>query len=225
LFGAAALGKKRDATPVERGWVLLAGPLPGLIVGSALIPFALTNENSWLQQSCWMLLAINLFNLVPGGPLDGGRFLSLVLFSRKPMLRAVAQILGAALLGYLAWLLDAYLIGVIAFFTLTSTRYVTKSLECALRLREELGEEVVAQSRPSDDDLPQVARIVVEEFQPLLPRIADQPKRLAVWIFNTWNEAQLRPPTWKASAGLLAVYVFAWLVAPATLLATLWVLR
>ena len=217
FFGAAAVGKKRDATSVERALVLLAGPLPGLLLGSALIPAALTYDNALLQDACWMLLAINAFNLIPGGPLDGGRFLSLVFFIRKPVLLQVTQTLGALLLGYLAWVLEAYLLGVIAFVTLSTARFSRRTLEAARRLRDELGEAAVAKQRPSDEELPVVARIVAEELEPVAPRLAEKTKNHAGFIFNAWNQTQSQPPSWKASAGLLALYLFAWLVAPATL--------
>ena len=101
LFGAAASGRKRDATIPQQVLVSLMGPLPGIIVGLALLAWAHADRHSALFQPGLMLVAINLFNLLPVLPLDGGQILCRVLFARRPWLdlvfRAVAAVAMIAL--------------------------------------------------------------------------------------------------------------------------------
>ena len=220
FFGAAATGQKKGASPVQRAWVLLAGPLPGILVGSALLPMVYAGSSDRIAAVCWLLLFINLFNLVPGGPLDGGRFMNLVLFSRKPKARAVAQFLGVLVLGSLAWAFNSPLLAMIALFTLRAIPDLTKSFVAGQRIREVLGDEAVTTTRPSEDDLPIVAEIVIKEFSRENHDVSTEPGGLARRIFTSWVEADYHPPSWKASIGLLAVYVAAWLIAPLVLVVT-----
>ncbi|MBO1350662.1 MAG: tetratricopeptide repeat protein [Hormoscilla sp. GUM202] len=86
FFGAAATGHKEEATLTEKVWVLLAGPLPGLVmgIGLAIAIYGKFQFPVWLATASGMLIGINLFNLLPIYPLDGGKVADLLLFSRYP---------------------------------------------------------------------------------------------------------------------------------------------
>lgn len=115
FLGAAVTGRKQQETVWERFLVLLAGPLPGLILGLVMRWVLLTTAVSpWLHELSLMLIIINLLNLLPLYPLDGGQIVSLLLFARRPYadvaFKAVAVIafgaaaigLGDGILGFLA---------------------------------------------------------------------------------------------------------------------------
>ncbi len=101
LLGAVATGRKDDATPWQRVFVYLAGPVPGLVLGAACLHYAFRMDGDlqfWLLQVGAMALALNLFNLLPFVPLDGGRVVETLLFVRFPRLRAAFVAVSAALL-------------------------------------------------------------------------------------------------------------------------------
>ncbi|MEC4803621.1 MAG: hypothetical protein SAJ12_04425 [Jaaginema sp. PMC 1079.18] len=83
LLGAAASGRKDNATLVEQVLVLLAGPVPGLVVGALLLFWTGDREAGIMQLALWLVL-LNFLNLLPVLPLDGGRIVDLLLFSRHP---------------------------------------------------------------------------------------------------------------------------------------------
>nr|MBA3936373.1 site-2 protease family protein [Planctomycetota bacterium] len=95
LFGAAASGRKKDATIPQQVLVSLMGPLPGIVLGLALLAAVHADRGSPLFQAGLMLVAINLFNLLPVLPLDGGQILCRVLFARRPWLDLVFRALAA----------------------------------------------------------------------------------------------------------------------------------
>lgn len=86
FFGAAATGRKDHASVLDKFLVLIAGPMPGLIVGMGLFLFSTYGWNypEWLTEVMWMLIGLNLFNLMPIYPLDGGKIVDLLFFSRYP---------------------------------------------------------------------------------------------------------------------------------------------
>ncbi len=90
LMGAAVAGRKVDASLAQKVWMLLAGPLPGLILGFGL----LAGQVKPAESLAWMLITINLANLLPILPLDGGKIAHLVLFSRFPALDVVFRCAG-----------------------------------------------------------------------------------------------------------------------------------
>jgi tetratricopeptide (TPR) repeat protein/Zn-dependent protease len=107
FLGALATARKDDASLSEKVWISLAGPLPGLILGIGLaIAFgSLDNGFSWyLSNASWIrtltftLIGLNLFNLLPIYPLDGGQVADLLLFSGNPYLGILFKSLGVLLL-------------------------------------------------------------------------------------------------------------------------------
>lgn len=80
LIGGVATGKKDDATLAQKFWVYILGPLPGIIIGILLAIYTRGNASlSWLYISALIAIAINLLNLLPIYPLDGGRIVNLLL--------------------------------------------------------------------------------------------------------------------------------------------------
>lgn len=86
FLGAIAIGRKDDASPRQKLIVLLAGPLPGLILAVVCLRLSLNDpdQESLLLTIGALALTINLFNLLPFAPLDGGQIVDTFLFSRRP---------------------------------------------------------------------------------------------------------------------------------------------
>jgi Zn-dependent protease len=92
LFGAAVSGESRDVAAYKRAIVSLLGPSPGIIIGCVLmLMFGATGREDYLNTAA-MFLFINCFNLLPFYPLDGGRFLYQVIFSRNRYLELCFRI-------------------------------------------------------------------------------------------------------------------------------------
>jgi Zn-dependent protease len=85
FLGAATFTK----IPFKKRWqevvMLLAGPVPGIVLGVALMvgPFA---WGGLARSAAVMLLAINVVNLLPLHPLDGGRILHALVTAGRPRL-------------------------------------------------------------------------------------------------------------------------------------------
>lgn len=109
LFGGVALGKKHAAPVWQNAVVLLAGPLPGLLLGLTiwvLLPraFTVTSLDTipfwtlFLYDFSGILVSFNALNLLPCVPLDGGRILQLM-FGRNHFRLYVLFTIGSVLLG------------------------------------------------------------------------------------------------------------------------------
>lgn len=109
FIGAAATGHKPHASPWQEAIVLLAGPVPGLVLAlaatqipSGALPLPATE---FLRSFFWFALVLNLFNLLPIGVMDGGRLFELAVLGRFPFARAAFASLGAAVgLLYALWI-------------------------------------------------------------------------------------------------------------------------
>lgn len=103
FVGAAAMGRRTGAASQwQSGVILLAGPVPGLLIGLVLLAAHRAGVSEPLVRTLALqLIVINGLNLLPIVPLDGGRLLQGVLFSRHPVAEIGFSLAAAAAL--LAW--------------------------------------------------------------------------------------------------------------------------
>jgi len=98
FLGAVAYGKEENTKPFQRVVVLLLGPLPGIIAGLTGMVLSTRFQAQWLSELSTLMLVLNLFNLIPMMPLDGGQLVRTLLFQRFPRIQAVFFAFSAALL-------------------------------------------------------------------------------------------------------------------------------
>ncbi|MBW4551501.1 MAG: site-2 protease family protein [Aphanocapsa sp. GSE-SYN-MK-11-07L] len=85
LFGGLASLEKESKTPTEAFWVAIAGPLVSLLISGLVTIVAVgTGISGPLAAILGVLASVNmalaLFNLIPGLPLDGGNILKAVVW-------------------------------------------------------------------------------------------------------------------------------------------------
>jgi len=73
FLGAAVMAKSLGDNATAEARVGLAGPILGTLGALALIPVAIATDNDLWQALAFTGLFLNLFNLLPVVPLDGGR--------------------------------------------------------------------------------------------------------------------------------------------------------
>ena len=103
FMGAAVSGHPEQPSAGKELFVLLAGPVPGLLLGLAGLLW-LPTESGWLRDTAWFAVFLNAFNLLPFHPLDGGKVFELLLLGRWPWAAFAGRVLG--LLALAAWVLS-----------------------------------------------------------------------------------------------------------------------
>lgn len=113
LLGAFVSGSKRTLSQQESATIILAGPLPGILLGIILL--LTTNrlgpslEMAALFHWAGMaLVLLNGFNLLPIYPLDGGQLLNRVFLDEESWLSRLFVLLSALLLTLMALVLKFY---------------------------------------------------------------------------------------------------------------------
>ncbi len=114
FLGAVATSGQPQYSIYKSFIVLIMGPLPGIVLGVLLYMYHPAQSPQWLHELASMLLFINLFNLLPIMPLDGGQIVHQLLFFRRPLLQVFFMIFSglfvlvlAVALGGMFWLIAA----------------------------------------------------------------------------------------------------------------------
>jgi stage IV sporulation protein FB len=101
LLGAFTSGKKQDVSQFQWSLIILAGPVPGIIIGTVLYYLNSSVHHETLHMLATSFLYINLLNCLPFYPLDGGRLIETLFFRQNHIIRLVfgiMSIMGLSLL-------------------------------------------------------------------------------------------------------------------------------
>ncbi|MDD5064744.1 MAG: site-2 protease family protein [Phycisphaerae bacterium] len=221
FFGAAVSGEKRDVAAYKEAIVSLLGPAPGVIIGCVLLViFAATGRKDYLNLAN-MFLFINVFNLLPFYPLDGGRFLYTVLFSRNRYLELCFRIFAALALILVGYALGAWLLAGLGLLNLWVVRIPFKLAKAAKDVKQtESCRTLFACSIAevdSDTIPPSVGRVIIDKVYELFP----PPVGINIVAGHTkqiWERICFRPGGVFSTAGLLVVYFFLFLFPLAALI-------
>lgn len=100
FVGAYVSGQAINLSRKNKLIVLLAGPVPGIVIGCALFLLYMHNNNQLYFQLATPFLLLNSINLLPIIPLDGGQFLKALYFKGSRILQVVFLILAFVVLVY-----------------------------------------------------------------------------------------------------------------------------
>jgi len=136
LIGGLAQGKPPEPNSKSEAIVALMGPLFGLLGGCI---FLWASHLTWLvtyDELARLSFIINLFNLLPFLPLDGGQILQSIIFNRSLVTDVMFKILGICGALYLAYELQAVLFVFIAVLMIFQIRlsYFDKQVLTSLKL-------------------------------------------------------------------------------------------
>lgn len=102
LLGAYVSGKKQEVSQTQSAIILLAGPVPGIFLGIILHFLAAQYGLDFLQKVAWIMIFLNVLNLLPVYPLDGGQLLHRLFLDDYNILGKIFVILSAALMSWVA---------------------------------------------------------------------------------------------------------------------------
>ena len=121
FMGAMVSGRKKLYSQIESSLMLMAGPVPGIIVGYFLLNYGVANDSSLAIETGTILVLLNVMNLIPLDPLDGGKLLNTLFIRNYEQIQLIFSIItsvGLVILGILlnSWIFTAF--GVFSGFSI-----------------------------------------------------------------------------------------------------------
>ena len=209
LFGGGAYGRQKTTSGTEQAIVSIMGPLAGILMGMVGGAFYLNFQWEPLSRFAMLSFVINIFNLIPIYPLDGGKFLDSVLFSRSPRVESVVRVLAVIVLGLLAFVMKSPLFGVIAFLTLVSISATNIQTRVIRRLNLNSANEFGLNS----DEIPrEKLELMTRELEGQFTGKRYSAKTVAHYIRAICRKVSFVPPAPSVTAGLLVLYVVVFVV-------------
>lgn len=200
FIGAVTTGRKTDAPAWQHAVVLLLGPVPGVVLGVVLL--AVSQGHGITGEVGRMAVLINVFNLLPIKPLDGGRMLSVTLFSRWSWLEAAFDGLGTIVLLALGIKFGDWWLAVMGGVMLLTLSRRLRLSAAAKRIAAK-GLSVA----PRVEQMPlETLTVIDREARVVSPSTVNDIKAHAGVIRELYQRARSTPPGALATLALLAAY-------------------
>ena len=140
LLGAYVTGQKSVISQKQMSIIILAGPVPGIIIGFALVLANIYYPNEKLLMLGHIFIGLNFFNLLPFIPLDGGRLLENLFINHNHTLRVVFTIISIIILSILSLILGSFI-----FLIITASMVFDLIMEVKnQKIREYLDQENIS---------------------------------------------------------------------------------
>jgi Zn-dependent protease len=134
LMGAFVQGSKKQYSQKESFLVIAAGPFPGVVFGLTLLFLAQHYQQTWLLELSFLFLFLNVINLLPIDPLDGGQLFKLFVREKRDLFLLIFALLSSLLMISVGYLIDSWIL--LAFGFLMS--FKVRSFQRNYQLRQVL---------------------------------------------------------------------------------------
>jgi Zn-dependent protease len=183
LIGAYASGTKREISQKQSVIILLAGPLPGIIAGSILyylcehqlysvLPL---NTVALLLITSKLLIFLNMLNLLPIYPLDGGQLLNRLFLDETKIVGKIFLILSAATLAYFAVKLEFYPLLIFPVMMLLRLQSDSRLDNLSKQVEEKGIDLEKSYEELTDEEYWTIRNILIENNYPSLRNVAPAP--------------------------------------------------
>lgn len=218
LMGAFVQGTKTNYSLRESLIVTSAGPFPGVLIGTTFVFLAGEYQISWMMSIGLIFVLINVVNLLPLDPLDGGQMFKM--FFRKnheSFLMAFSFISSISMIGVGFWLFllevdFASLLIVFGFIMGFRVRAMQKKFQMHKDLKEEDVNYSTTYKLLSNKDFGKIKQVVLEHT-PALKRFMDEvsSEEADPIIANQVNSVLITPMEQDASVLLKLVILILWI--------------
>jgi Zn-dependent protease len=127
LMGAFVQGTKDKYSQKQSFIVVSAGPFPGLYLGVVLLIFSSIFKFDWLVELSFLFLFLNLINLLPIDPLDGGQLFKLMVNRKRDLFLLVFALLSSLTLIGFGFLINSWMMICFGFVMAIKIRSIQRN--------------------------------------------------------------------------------------------------
>ena len=173
LMGAFVQGSKSKYSQKQSFIVTAAGPFPGVAIGTAVMWYAAEIQNEWLMNLGFLFLLLNIINLLPLDPLDGGQLFKLLFRKNNEFFLMVFALLSSIFMIAIGWYLDSYVVMLFGFFMGFRVRALQKKHQVHKELKDDEVNFSTTYKLLSNKDYVKIKNVVLEHT-PALRKFIDQ---------------------------------------------------
>jgi len=212
LMGAFVQGNKEKYSQKESFFVISAGPFPGIWIGSAFLIFAASYKQEWMLELSFLFLFLNVINLIPIDPLDGGQLFKLYVTKKRDLFLMVFALVSSMLMILVGWKIDSYVI--LAFGFLMG--FKVRSFQRSYHLRKVMDKKNIRYESTYDEltneEYAKIKEVLIDETPALQKYLSLSEENNDDLLASHVNAALLAPVKQDAGRTLKILVVLFWLL-------------
>ena len=161
LMGAFVQGNKEEYSQRQSLWVVIAGPLPGIIIGTILLILAVIVHQTWMVDLGLLFLFLNILNLIPLDPLDGGQIFRLLMKKDHDLFLLIFSFLSSLVLISFGWYLDSWVMIIFGFLMGLRVRSIQINYHFRKEMKDEDIEYTISYEKLSNRDFSKIKEILI----------------------------------------------------------------
>lgn len=173
LMGAFVQGTKKKYSQKQSFIVTVAGPFPGILIGAVLMWYGTMTHSTWLMELSGLFLMLNIINLLPLDPLDGGQMFKLFFRSNHELFLMIFAFISSIVMIGVGWMMNSPIIMVFGFFMGFRVRAMQKRYQMHKELKEVDVDYITTYKLLSYRDFVKIKNLLLENT-PALRKFIDQ---------------------------------------------------
>lgn len=167
LMGAFVQGKKKQYSQFESLLVVGAGPFPGIILGVLFLFLFQINLDANYRLISILFYALNLINLLPLDPLDGGQLFKLLLRKNSDLFLLIFSFTSSMILILLGLYLENWYLTIFGFFMGFRVRNMQRNYIIRNCLKQENINYIKDYTDLTNQEYSQIKEVILENSKSL----------------------------------------------------------
>jgi Zn-dependent protease len=211
LMGAFVQGSKDKYSQKQSFIVVSAGPFPGLYIGIILMVLSSIYEFDWLLKLSFLFLFLNVVNLLPIDPLDGGQLFKLMVNRKRDLFLLVFALISSLTLIGFGFLINSWMLVGFGFIMSIKIRSIQRNYVIRKKL-DQLNVNYIS----TYEELPNrsyalIRDVVIEETPTLKKYLEFSEESNAEVLASHVNSVLIAPISYDVSFIVRILFVLFWI--------------
>lgn len=214
FMGAFVHGSKEEYRQRESMTVIMAGPIPGIVLGIAFWVLGNELESAWMREVSLLSFFLNIINLLPLQPLDGGKLMSVLFMEKLEFFQIVFTFLSSLIMIVLGFYWEIYIIMAFGFLMGFQVRSMHRKYLIHKVLRESEVDYKMTYEHLSDRSYHLIKNEVLEQT-PALRRFVsatEDQEDVSKILANEVKNVLVAPLRLDVGTGMKFIAVLLWLL-------------
>ena len=212
LMGAFVQGSKEKYSQTQSFIVVAAGPFPGICIGIITLFLSSFYQLNWLLELSFLFLFLNIINLIPIDPLDGGQLFKLLVHKKRDLFLIIFAFISSLILILVGFLIWSWVTMIFGFFMGVRVRGMQRNYQIRKLLDEQNINYISTYDDLSNRDYAMMKEIIVGETPSLKKFLALSDDTNDDVIASHVNSVLLAPVKYDASFWLKFSIVVSWVI-------------
>ncbi len=213
LMGAFVQGDKDEYSQKETMIVVGAGPFPGVLFGIVFLFLSVQFHERWMVDLGLMFLLLNLLNLLPIEPLDGGQLFKSFIKGNYELLLLAFSFISSMILILGGLYLNNWILVIFGFFMGFRVRAMQKNYLIHKELKKRNIPFITSYKNLSNKNYIQIKEVLMEQSAALNKIKEMMPnEELDPILAEQVNGVLISPMQYDASIFVKIIFLFLWII-------------